>query len=66
MKGADVTNAPKLLHISEAADTLGLSIRQVNALVEAKKLPKEVIARKTYIPAESISEYVRSIIDGAA
>jgi hypothetical protein len=57
---------PALLHISEVAKRLGLTIRQVKVLCTEKRLASTVIVNKTYVEAISLREYVEGIRDGAA
>jgi len=52
---------PLLLHISAAAEALGLTIAQVRGLCDEGLLPATTIKRKTYIPAASVGDYVRGI-----
>jgi hypothetical protein len=56
--GTDSPPEPKLAHISDAADRLGLSRWQTRKLIEAGALRAEKIANRTYVAVESINEYV--------
>jgi hypothetical protein len=57
---------PALLHISEVAKRLGLTIRQVKVLCTEKRLASTVIVNKTYVEASSLHGYIEAVRDGAA
>lgn len=66
MEGVQVSKSteqeePIFLHISAAAEILGMSIRQVRNLCERGTLAHDVVARKTYVLAASLREYIASI-----
>jgi excisionase family DNA binding protein len=52
---------PLLLHISKAAEKLGLSVYQVRGLCESGRLPFDKVGRRTYINAEAVDEYAEDL-----
>ena len=54
-------DSPPLLHISVAADVLGLSVYQVKHLIDDGRLASEKVGVRTYIPAESLRAYLASL-----
>lgn len=53
--------APLLLSAKLAAKALGISEMQVKHLVDDQVLPATRIKNRTYIPSESVREYVENI-----
>ncbi|WP_310962103.1 helix-turn-helix domain-containing protein [Nocardioides terrisoli] len=57
--------APLLLSPKLVAKSLGISEMQVKHLVDGGQLPSTRIKNRTYIPAESVREYVENIARSA-
>jgi excisionase family DNA binding protein len=52
-------SAKLLLSRREAADTLGVSLRMIDSLLEADKLAVVRIGRRVLIPLERLQEFAR-------
>lgn len=54
-------DAAPLLHIGVVATTLGLSVYQVKHLIADGRIASEKVGARTYVPAESLREYIESL-----
>ena len=55
------TGAPVLLHVNAVADRLGLTPYQVRKLIDAGRLPAELVGKRTYVPAAALDRYVQGL-----
>lgn len=53
----------ELIHISVAAEWLGLSYFETKGLVERRKLAGVRIGRRTYIPTDAVVDYAIATAD---
>lgn len=51
----------RLIHISVAAEQLGLSEYQMRGLVEKGEIPSTKVGRRTYLLQRSVDEYLERI-----